>query len=150
MSEIKKQDGMGSMFGIDDAINAVAGLADTAIKRIWPDATEVEKAKAEQLAAELQAEYKLMLGQLKINEAEAKNASVFVSGARPFILWTCGLSLCYVSIIEPIARFFAVVVFEYHGAFPEIDTDITFQILSGMLGLAGMRSFEKSKGVARK
>ena len=55
------------MFGIDDAINAVAGLADTAIKRIWPDATEVEKAKAEQLAAELQAEYKLMLGQLKIN-----------------------------------------------------------------------------------
>lgn len=141
------------MFVIDDAIDAigaVANFADSAIKRIWPDATEVEKVKAQQFAAELNAEYKLKLGQLKINEIEAKHANVFVSGWRPFIGWCCGIALLYAAIFEPIARFIAVVFFGFNQSFPVIDTDITLQVLLGLLGLAGMRSFEKSKGVARK
>jgi hypothetical protein len=47
-------------------------------------------------------------------------------------------------------RFVAQVVFDYKGPFPQLDTNLTMQVLLGMLGLAGMRSYEKSKGVATK
>lgn len=134
------------MFGIDDAIAAVSNLADSAIKRIWPDATEVEKAKLEQLSQELQNNFNLVMGQLEINKTEAASASVFVSGWRPAVGWICGAALAYAAIIEPFARFVAVVIFGYQGAFPAIDTDITLQILMGLLGLAGLRSFDKKQG----
>lgn len=136
-------------FGIDDAVAAVATLADSAVKRIWPDATEVEKAKLAQLTQEMQNELSLLAGQMDINKLEAQNASVFVSGWRPFVGWVCGAGLAYAALIEPISRFVAVVGFKYAGVFPVLDTDITLQILLGLLGLAGMRSFEKKVGVAR-
>lgn len=138
------------MFGIDDAISAVSNLADTVINRIWPDATETEKAKIQQVTAEMQAEYTLLLGQLKINALEATNQRVFISGWRPFIGWICGVSLMYAGLIEPIARFIAMVIYHYIGPFPVIDTNLTLQILLGLLGLAGMRTFEKNKGVNSK
>lgn len=136
------------MFGIDDAITAVTTLADSAIKRIWPDATEVEKAKLAQITQEMQNHFQLLLGQLEINKAEAASPSVFVAGWRPAVGWVCGAGLAYAALLEPMARFVATVMFGYLGAFPIIDTDITLQILLGLLGLAGMRSFDKSKGVA--
>jgi len=136
-------------FGIDDAIGAVSTLADSAVKRIWPDATEVEKAKLAQLTQDMQNEFLLLAGQMDTNKLEAQNASVFVSGWRPFVGWVCGAGLAYAALIEPIGRFVAVVGFKYAGVFPVLDTDITLQILLGLLGLAGMRSFEKKAGVAR-
>jgi hypothetical protein len=78
---------------------------------------------------------------------EAKSANWFVAGWRPFIGWTCGCGLAYVSIIEPLARFAAQVWFHYTGAFPVIDTTITMQVLLGMLGLAAARTVEKVRNV---
>jgi hypothetical protein len=63
-------------------------------------------------------------------------------------MWVCGVALAYVSLIEPVMRFVAVLCFDYRGEFPVIDTVITMQLLFGLLGLGGMRSFEKTKGVA--
>ncbi|MGR9014156.1 MAG: 3TM-type holin [Gammaproteobacteria bacterium] len=137
------------MLGIDNAVGAVATLADSAIKRIWPDATAVELAKLEQLSQEMQNEFLLVAGQLAINKSEAQHASVKVAGWRPYVGWVCGTSLLYVALIEPLLRFAATVLFGYQGMFPVIDTDLTMQILIGMLGLAGSRSFEKVNGVAR-
>lgn len=137
------------MLGIGDAIAAVSTLADSAIKRIWPDATEIEKAKLAQLSQELQNQFNLVMGQLDINKAEAASTSLFVSGWRPAVGWICGFALGYSAIIEPFARFTAVVVIGYEGQFPPVNTDITLQILGGLLGLAGLRTFDKSKGAAR-
>jgi len=137
------------MFGIDDAVTAVTTLADTAIKRIWPDATEIEKAKLRNLTETIQNELQVQLKQLEVNNTEAANANTWVSGARPFVMWTCGAALAYASLIEPIARFLALVIFGYTGVFPVIDTSITMQVLFGILGLGAYRSVEKVKGVAR-
>ena len=136
------------MFGIDDALAAVAGLADSAIKRIWPDATELEKAKVTLLAQEIQQGLALQLGQLDINKVEASASSLFVSGWRPAVGWVCAASLAYVGLVEPLGRFVAIVLFGYTGIFPVIDTELTIQVLLGLLGLAGYRTFEKVKGVA--
>lgn len=92
----------------------------------------------------------VMTGQLEINKVEASSTSLFVAGWRPFVGWVCGASLAYAAIIEPVARFLATVLFKYAGAFPAIDNTLTLQILLGLLGLAGMRSWEKEKGVASK
>ena len=92
---------------------------------------------------------KLQLSQIEVNTEEAKNTNIFVSGWRPFVGWTCASALAYSSIMEPIARFVSEVMFGYQGAFPVIDTTVTFQVLTGLLGIAGMRSFEKYHGVTK-
>jgi len=73
------------MFGVDDAISAVSGLADTVVKRIWPDATQVEKAKIAQV------------GQIEINKKEAESNKIYVAGWRPgsCFLWLQRSIPCY-------------------------------------------------------
>jgi hypothetical protein len=133
------------MFGIGE----VATLITTAVTRIWPDATEHEKGKLALLQQELAGGLSIAIAQSKVNEISAANPSIFVSGARPFIMWICGFALLYASLLEPILRFVATVYFGYAGEFPVINTDMTTNALMGMLGLGTMRSFEKHKGVAR-
>ena len=125
-------------------IPVIGNLIDKAI----PDADAANKAKAELVTMQTKGELDALLGQLEINKEEAKSSSTFVAGWRPFSGWICGVALAYVAILEPILRFGATVAFGYAGAFPTIDTDLTLQVLLGMLGLAGARSFEKHKGVA--
>ena len=93
------------------------------------------------------AEIGLLQAQVEVNKEEAKSLNLFVAGWRPFIGWACGFALVYAAILEPLARFVAKVMFGYEGGFPSIDTSLTMQVLLGILGFAGMRSFEKSKGV---
>ena len=62
-------------------------------------------------------------------------------------MWTCGVALAYVSVVEPISRFAAKVWFGYSGEFPIIDTNLTMQILMGILGLGAYRTVEKVKNV---
>lgn len=137
------------MFDIPAAVTAVTTLVDDAIKRIWPDATEIERAKIDQLRAEIDHQYQLMLGQIEVNKAEA-GGNWFTSGWRPYVGWVCGSALAYSAIVEPIARFVATVCFGYVGVFPAIDTTITLQVLLGMLGFGVQRSLDKYLGTARK
>ena len=87
----------------------------------------------------------LDLAQIAVNTEEAKSTNWFVAGWRPFVGWVCGFGLAYVSVIEPIIRFIAKVGYGYTGAFPVIDTNLTMQVLLGMLGMGAMRSVEKVK-----
>ena len=130
-----------SNVGIGEIIGAVVKIAD--------DLTTSDK---ERMAAELdayKAESERMGGQVEINKIEAASGSLFVSGGRPFVVWVCAFALAYAAVIEPIARFVATVGFAYSGPFPVIDTDLTMQVLLGLLGLGAYRSVEKIKGVAR-
>jgi hypothetical protein len=136
------------MFGIDDAIAAIGKLADDVVTRIWPDATEVEKAKIAQVASEMQAQTNLILEQLKINEVEAASPHWFVAAWRPAVGWVGVLTLLYSGIGISIAT--------YIGAFwgipplPMIDPTVATNILYGLLGIGGMRTAEKIKDVATK
>lgn len=96
----------------------------------------------------LNAHVTLLKGQMEINKEEAKG-NWFQAGWRPFVGWSCGFGLAYVSLLEPIMRFVAQVFFGYGGEFPVIDTTLTMQVLIGMLGLGVYRTREKEKGVAK-
>ena len=133
----------------------LSGLFDLGkglIDRLFPDPAAKAQAQLELLKmqqagdlAQLAADTDLAKLQIQTNIAEA-SGNWFTAGWRPFIGWICGVSLCYVAIIEPVARFVAQVWFHYTGAFPIINTDLTMQVLLGMLGLGAMRSVEKIKG----
>lgn len=134
-----------------DPLSAAFDLGKGIIDKIWPDPTKraqemrlLEELKQKGNLAELQAHVTLLQGQMQINAKEAEHKSVFVAGWRPFVGWVGGLSLAYVSMIEPLMRFIATMI-GYDGEFPVIDTTLNMQVLMGMLGIAGMRSFDKVK-----
>jgi hypothetical protein len=133
-----------------DPITAILGIGNKLIDHFFPDANQAAAAKLRLLEMQQNGDLQVMASQMEINKIEASNPSLFVSGWRPFIGWVCGISLTYAAIIEPVSRFIASVMFKYNGAFPIIDTTLTLQILLGLLGLAGMRSWEKKEGVASK
>ena len=133
-----------------DPITAILGIGNKLIDHFFPDSNQAAAAKLELLKMQQNGDLQVMASQMEINKIEAQNPSLFVSGWRPFIGWVCGISLTYAAIIEPLSRFLAQVLFKYTGTFPVIDTTLTLQILLGLLGLAGMRSWEKKEGVASK
>jgi hypothetical protein len=109
---------------------------------------ELDKAEKAYKIRELELSTSLIQGQIDINKVEASSTEIFVAGWRPFVGWVCGFALAYTFIVEPILRFIAQVVFGYTGLFPVIETSDLNSILLGMLGLGGLRTFEKVKGVS--
>ena len=140
-----------------DPVSLLLEVGSKVIDRVFPDPAAAAAAKLELFKlqqsgelAQLAADTDIAKAQIGVNQTEAGSTSMFVSGARPFIMWGCGFSMLYAALFEPIMRFCAVVIFKYPGTFPVIDTTLTTQILLGLLGLAGMRSFDKRNGVASK
>ena len=129
-----------------EPITALVEAGSKIIDKFIPDATANAKAKQELEAQVSSQEFQLLMGQIEVNKKEAESESLFKSGWRPFIGWSCGVSFVYAGIIEPISRFIAMVIFKYVGPFPVIDTQLTIQILLALLGIAGLRSYEKLKG----
>lgn len=130
-------------------------FAKGVLDRVIPDPAQKAQAQLALLQlqqtgelAQLTADTDLAKAQIGVNQAEASNTSVFVSGARPFVMWVGGIGLAYASIVEPVARFVASVGYHYTGAFPVLDTTITMQILMGTLGLGMMRSYDKKQGTS--
>ena len=134
-------------------ISGLFSAAQSLIERFFPDpekkaAAQLELLKMQQTGelAQLAAETDLAKLQIQVNVEEAKSTNWFVAGWRPGIGWVCGAGLAYAALVEPFARFIAKVWFGYTGEFPVISTDLTLQILMGLLGLGAYRTVEKIKG----
>lgn len=133
-----------------DPVTAALDLGGKLIERFFPDPAQRDAAKLQLLTLQQNGELAQMTGQLDINKVEAASTNWFVAGWRPFAGWIGGIGLLYSVAIEPILRFIAMVLYNYTGSFPIIDTTITVQVLLGMLGLGGLRTYEKLKNVSTK
>lgn len=137
-----------------EPIGAVLNLGQSLIERIWPDpekqAIELRKLKElEQKGdlAELKAHVNLMVAQLKVNEQEAGHDSIFVAGWRPFIGWTGGAALAYQFVVYPLLLWgWALLGNDPAEAPPVLESGALFSIVTAMLGVGGMRSFDKLRG----
>lgn len=128
--------------------SAIGPIIDAFVKRI-PDPNERARAKEEMETRMLDAMTGLVQGQLEINKAEAQHGSIFVAGWRPGIGWICGVALGWNFIVQPIITWAAFATgYDLAGA-PTLDTGELTTILLGMLGLGGLRTYEKRLGVAR-
>ena len=88
-------------------------------------------------------EASLLTGQIDVNKEEAKSENLFVAGWRPGAGWVGVSGMAYAGIVEPMAQFVAKVGFGYSGVFPEVNTEVSLQVLLGLLGLGALRSWDK-------
>jgi hypothetical protein len=126
---------------VGQAVGSLFGLIDSLFT------TDEERANAKLKVLELHS--KGDLAQLAVNTAEAASESLFVSGWRPFIGWVCGAAFAYSFLIQPFFAFVSWATFAYSGeelplsTLPVLDLAMMMPVLMGMLGLGGLRTFEK-------
>ena len=128
------------MFGIDDAIGAALKVLD----KFVPDPAAKQQAEAD-LRSSLQ---QWDQAQTEVNKVEASSSSLFVSGWRPFIGWTCGTAFAYHYVLQPFLLFMFA-LFDKAIVLPVFSMESLLTVLLGLLGLGGMRTYEKFKGVSK-
>ncbi len=126
------------MIGVDVIVSGIFGILD----RIIPDKNAAAKAKAEIEMYTLSAEFQQNIKQMEVNAKEGEHESIFVAGWRPWIGWVCGAALTWQFVILPIFLFLAIVLGHPIPA-PEFDTFTLINILIAMLGMGGLRTYEK-------
>jgi hypothetical protein len=129
--------------------DAIAALVGKVIDRVWPDpaqkaqaALELAKMQQEAEFKELDANLQVAIAQIQTNTAEAQSGDKFASRWRPFIGWTCGMAFCWNYIGLSVARF--VMTASGHPVeLSPADMSEMMPVLLGMLGLGGLRTYEK-------
>ena len=89
------------------------------------------------------------MAQTEVNRAEAQHRNIWVAGWRPFIGWVCGAALAWHFVLAPVVLFVASWLNVSLPPLPAFDMDSLMTVLLGMLGLGGLRSYEKAKGLTR-
>lgn len=153
-----------------DPISAAFDLGKTAIERIWPDPIrraeelrKLEELKQKGDLAELNAHVQLMLAQTKINLEDAKSANRFQNSWRPSIGWVGAISIALMYIPKAIVMTYiwtvqAITILDSWDKksqlaipdFPDLGVSDIIGLLVSMLGVAAMRSYDKSKGIDTK
>jgi hypothetical protein len=132
-----------------DPISAALDLGNTLITRIFPDPAQAANAKLELIKLQQSGELASMTAQTDINKVEAASSSLFVSGWRPAIGWVCALALAYQYLLKPLSGVIASLFGVTIPPLPGLDDNL-WQLMMGMLGMGGLRTFEKVQGVASK
>jgi hypothetical protein len=127
-------------FGIGDAV--AAGLK--VIDKFIPDPEAKVKAEKE-LRDSLQAWDKM---QADVNLEEAKHSSLFVAGWRPALGWTCAFAFAFIYVLGPLVTWLSTMAGN-PIPLPSFNIEALMGLTLGMLGLGGLRTFEKVKGVSR-
>lgn len=139
------------MFGVDDIVGGVLSV----VNKFIPDAEkqaelqlEIAKLKQQDEFKRIDAALQTAQQQTDINKIEAGNSNLFVSGARPAAIWVCVIAFAYHYVLQPLAVF-VMYAYGYHFELPKFDMDALFTLLFGLLGLSGMRSFDKMQGTSK-
>ena len=130
-------------------IGAAATAVSDVIGKFLPDKTQAEKDQMALVMLQVQGQLQQAQGQLDVDKAEAANASIFVSGWRPFIGWVCGSACAWNWIGLPVAKA-AAAFFSYKLLVEPADLTQMLPLLMGMLGMTAFRTYEKINGVAAK
>ena len=129
------------MLGI---VESVIGVAGKVLDKFVED-----KDLKTKLTHELKSQIvSLDLAQAQTNLEQAKHPSIFVAGARPAIMWICAFGLGWQFVFQPVAVW-CIAVSGIDVVLPIIETEGLMSLTLALLGLGGMRSFEKSKGIQR-
>lgn len=129
-----------------DPISAALDIGGKVIDRLWPDPAQAAAAKLELLKLQQSGE----LAQIAVNKEEAQHPSVFVSGWRPAVGWTCVAACAWNWVGLPIVKTALLVFTGKTLALSPADLTEMLPILLGLLGLGGLRTIERLNGVERK
>lgn len=123
-------------------------ILSTILDKVIPDPEAKQKAISELLEVAQKGD----LAQLQVNQAEAASGNWFASSWRPLIGWVGGVSLAWHYVCKPMLLAFAGYMDEKLVTAilnsPVIDENM-WVLITSMLGMGGLRTFEKLKGVAK-
>ena len=133
---------------------------DGILSRFFPSKEKAQEFRAEMERELLKQEHEItkaaiavQAAQIEVNKTEAAHASLFVAGWRPFIGWVCGGACAWQFVGHPLVTYainlYAVSSGVVLPPLPQLDAEQLYPVLMGMLGLGGMRTFEKLKSVDR-
>jgi hypothetical protein len=145
----------GAEMGFDiTGIGAIFDFGSKVIDKIFPDKDAADKAKIEMLKLqqegafkELELQFDNMKAQIGVNAKEAENPNLFVSGWRPGVGWVCVTAYAFNYLIMPLANWVAKWMDAAAPAIVALDTGELTTLLFGMLGIGGLRTYEKVKRV---
>lgn len=128
-------------------IGPVLELGKSILDRFFPNPEERAKAEGEFLKMAAEGEMRQILAQLEINAREAVHPSIWVSGWRPFFGWVGGVAFAYSTVIHPLLVWYGTS--RGWPQAPGIDSDLLWVVITGLLGIGGLRSLEKVKGASK-
>ena len=130
---------------INNLVGPVTGLLDKFIE------DKAQKAKLAHDIATMSDKHaqEIALAQIEVNKAEASSGSLFKGGWRPFVGWICGVALLYHFILSPLIIFIVTLTGVDLPPLPEFDMSSLMTVLLGMLGIGGLRTYEKQKGLTK-
>ena len=128
-------------------LGPILEVGKTLIDRFFPDKEKAAEAEREFLKMAIQGELTQTIAQLEINAKEAAHPSIWVAGWRPFFGWIGGLGFLYSVVVQPALVWYGVA----HGwpTPPEVNMDLLWVVITGMLGIGGLRTVEKIKQVTK-
>ena len=128
-------------------LGPVLELGRNLANRFFPDPEKARQAEADFLKMAMDGELKQVVAQLEINAREASHPSVFVAGWRPFFGWAGGVGFVYSVIAQPLLTWYATI--KGVPAPPELNMDLLWIVVTGMLGIGGLRTYEKKNKVTK-
>tara|TARA_B100000530_G_scaffold212297_1_gene136052 strand:+ start:88 stop:525 length:438 start_codon:yes stop_codon:yes gene_type:complete len=130
---------------LSSLIEPVSNLLDKAI----PDQDLKRKLSHEIATMSEKHAQELALAQIKVNAAEAASGSLFKGGWRPCIGWICGIAFGYHFVLQPVIIFVVALIGIEIPELPKFDMNTLLTVLAGMLGIGGLRTYEKQKGLTK-
>lgn len=129
-------------------IGPVLELGKSLLDRFGPeDKAKKRLMEAEFLRMAAEGELRQVIAQLEINAKEAAHPSVWVAGWRPFFGWVGGVGFLYVVLLKPLLSWLASI--QGWPTPPDVDSDVLMIVVTGLLGIGGLRTFEKTKGATK-
>ena len=130
------------MFPLADILSVGSKILD----RVIPDTNARDKAKEELAKAINDQDFQITMAQIAVNAEEAKSDNLFKSGWRPSVGWICSIAFALHFVVLPILNI-GIVGFGYKAITIPFDMDTLFTVLGGLLGLGGLRTVEKMRGI---
>jgi hypothetical protein len=125
-----------------DPLTAAFDLGGKLLDHFFPDPTKRAEAALELEKLKQNGDLAVMTAQSNINAVEAANPNLFISGWRPACGWVCAFGLLFQFLLSPCATYLSALIGR-PIPMPNLDTGTLVTLLGGMLGLSGMRTFEK-------
>lgn len=132
-------------------ISSIIDIGSKIIDRIFPDpqakaAAQLELYKLAQAGEfkQMEADLQLALAQVEVNKVEA-GGNAFASSWRPAVGWCGVIGLLYTYLMQPLLAWYSTAI--DIPAPPSLDLGDLLTLLAGLLGMSGMRTFERIKGV---
>ena len=127
-------------------LNALIQPVTSILDKVIPDADTKQKIAHEIATMAESHAHEIAVAQIGVNKAEAASKNLFVAGWRPAVGWVCCLGMASNFLVIPVANF-ALALSDSTIVVPLIDLSTMLPVLMGMLGLGGLRTYEKTKGV---